>query len=52
MVASKEMQKSGYCIELYYIGVNNLQITTKRIQDRVKRDEHHVPADEVYARYE
>lgn len=48
----EEMQKKGYRIELYYIGVSNLQITTKRIQERVKRGEHHVPADEVFARYE
>jgi predicted ABC-type ATPase len=48
----EEMQKKGYRIELYYIGVNNLQITTKRIQERVKRGEHHVPQDEVFARYE
>lgn len=48
----EEMQKKGYRIELYYIGVSNLQITTKRIQERVKRGEHHVPTDEVFARYE
>lgn len=48
----EEMQNKGYRIELYYIGVNNLQITTKRIQERVKRGEHHVPPDEVFARYE
>ena len=48
----EEMQKKGYRIELYYIGVNSLQITTKRIQERVKRGEHYVPADEVFARYE
>jgi predicted ABC-type ATPase len=46
------MQKSGYRIELFYIGVENLIITTKRIQERVKRGEHHVPPNEVYARYE
>lgn len=48
----EEMQKKGYRIEIYYIGVNNLQITTKRIQERVKRGEHHVPPDEVFSRYE
>jgi len=48
----EEMQKKGYRIEVFYIGVNNLQITTKRIQERVKRGEHHVPPDEVFARYE
>jgi predicted ABC-type ATPase len=46
------MQKTGYRIELFYIGVDNLQITSKRIQERVKRGEHHVPPDEVFARYE
>jgi predicted ABC-type ATPase len=48
----EEMQKSGYRIELFYIGVKDLQITTSRIQERVKRGEHHVPPNEVYARYE
>jgi predicted ABC-type ATPase len=46
------MQKTGYRIELFYLGVENLQITTKRIQERVKRGEHHVPPNEVFARYE
>jgi predicted ABC-type ATPase len=48
----EDMQNKGYRIELYYIGVTNLQITTKRIQERVKRGEHHVPPNEVFARYE
>lgn len=48
----EEMQKSGYRIELFYIGVDNLQITTSRIQERVKRGEHHVPPNEVFARYD
>jgi predicted ABC-type ATPase len=48
----EEMQKKGYRIEIFYIGTANLQITTKRIQERVKRGEHHVPPDEVFARYE
>ena len=48
----EEMQKAGYRIELFYIGVDNLQITTKRIQERVRRGEHHVPPNEVFARYE
>ena len=48
----EEMQRKGYRIELFYIGVSNLQITTKRIQERVIRGEHHVPPDEVFARYE
>jgi len=48
----EEMQKSGYRIELFYVGVNDLEITTKRIQERVERGEHHVPPNEVFARYE
>lgn len=48
----EEMQRSGYKIEIFYVGVENLAITTKRIQERVKRGEHHVPPNEVFARYE
>lgn len=48
----QEMQKKGYRIVIYYVGVNNLQVTTKRIQERVSRGEHYVPPDEVFARYE
>jgi predicted ABC-type ATPase len=48
----EEMQKSGYRIELFYIGLENLILTTKRIQERVRRGEHYVPPNEVYARYE
>jgi predicted ABC-type ATPase len=48
----EEMKRSGYWIELFYIGVNDLEITTKRIQERVERGEHHVPPNEVFARYE
>lgn len=48
----EEMKKFGYRIELFYIGVNDLEITTKRIQERVERGEHHVPPNEVFARYE
>lgn len=47
----EEMRKKGYDIQIFYIGVDNLEITTKRIQERVKRGEHHVPPDEVYARH-
>jgi len=48
----EKMQKEGYRVEVFYIGVDNLRITTKRIQERVKRGEHYIPPDEVYARYE
>lgn len=48
----EEMQKTGYRIELFYIGVENLILTTTRIQERVKRGEHYVPPNEVYTRYE
>jgi hypothetical protein len=47
----EEMQKRGYRVEIYYIGVSNLHIANIRIQERVKRGEHYVPADEVFARY-
>lgn len=46
------MQKRDYQIQIYYVGVVDLNMTTDRIAERVKRGEHHVPKDEVFARYE
>ncbi len=46
------MQKAGYKINLLYVGVQDLEITTKRIDERVKRGEHYVPPGEVLNRYE
>ena len=49
----KEIQQSdGYRIELMYVGVEDLKITTARIQERLKSGEHYVPADQVMDRYE
>lgn len=47
----EQKQKQGYKIQLYYIGVKDMKITSLRINERVKRGEHYVPPDEVYARY-
>jgi len=48
----QQMKQEGYRIEVYYIGVDNLHTTTSRIEERVQRGEHHVPQNEVFARYE
>lgn len=48
----RQMQQEGYRIEIYYVGLMNIQTTTKRIQERVKRGEHFVPPEEVLLRYE
>jgi len=45
-------QKDGYRIEMYYIGVEDLKITTKRIQERLKSGDHFVPADQVAEQFE
>ena len=38
--------------EIFYVGLNDLQITTRRIKERVERGEHYVPPEEVLLRYE
>ena len=48
----QQMQQDGYRIEIFYVGLNDLQITTRRIKERVERGEHYVPPEEVLLRYE
>lgn len=46
-----KMKKKGYKINLLYIAVEDLEITTKRINERVMRGEHYVSPDEVMKRF-
>ena len=45
-------QEGGYRIEIFYIGLSNLKVTTRRIRERVERGEHYIPPEEVLLRYE
>jgi predicted ABC-type ATPase len=45
-------QEGGYRIEIFYVGLGNLQITSRRIKERVERGEHYIPPGEVLLRYE
>ena len=48
----QQMQQDGYRIEIYYVGLDNLLIMTRRIKERVERGEHYIPPEEVLLRYE
>ena len=48
----QQMQQEGYRVEIYYVGLSDLRITTKRIKERVERGEHYIPPEEVLLRYE
>jgi predicted ABC-type ATPase len=51
----KTMQKAkekGYFIRLYYIGVSSAEESIMRIQNRVKKGGHDIPAEDVMRRFD
>ena len=50
----KTIQKArseDYTIRLYYVGVNSVEESLKRIRNRVEKGGHDIPADDVQRRY-
>lgn len=45
-------REKSYYIRLYYIGVNSLEESLSRIENRVKKGGHDIPDDDVKRRYE
>lgn len=45
-------KEKNYYIRLYYIGVNSLDESLLRIENRVKKGGHSIPAEDVKRRYE
>jgi predicted ABC-type ATPase len=45
-----DIQNRGYIIQLFYFGIDDLNLSVKRIAERVLRGEHHVPANLVKER--
>lgn len=45
-------RERDYYIRLYYIGVNSLEESLSRIENRVRKGGHNIPADDVKRRYE
>ncbi len=44
--------EGGYFIRLYYVGVNELSESLLRIENRVRKGGHSIPAEDVRHRYE
>jgi predicted ABC-type ATPase len=45
------MRQKGYQVRLYYLWIPNIQLTLKRIAERVRRGGHAIPSDTVRRRY-
>ena len=47
----KKAQELNYFIRLYYIGVNSVDESLRRIKNRVEKGGHNIPANDVERRY-
>ena len=49
---AKRAKEQGYYIRLYYVGLSSVEESLKRIQNRVAKGGHDIPANDVLRRYE
>ena len=49
--AQKEAKEAGYYIRLFYVGLDTVQESLKRIQNRVEKGGHDIPPDDVKRRF-
>ncbi len=47
----RSMRQKGYHVRIYYLWIPTVQLTLKRIAERVKRGGHDIPADTARRRY-
>lgn len=47
----RELRNRGYAIRFYYLWIPSVQLTLKRIAERVKRGGHDIPSDVAVRRY-
>lgn len=48
----KKAIEKGYCIRLYYVGLNTVEESILRIENRVKKGGHNIPDADVKRRFE
>jgi len=48
----KQAKKAGYCIELYFLCLQDSDINVKRVQQRHKNGGHGVPVNKIKSRYD
>ncbi len=49
---AKAAKDAGYFLRLFYVGIDSLEEALKRIQNRVEKGGHDIPAADVARRYE
>ena len=49
---AKMARDLGYIVRLYYIGLDTVEESLSRIENRVRRGGHNIPGDDVRRRYE
>lgn len=49
---AKKVKDLGYYVRLFYIGLDSVDESLQRIQNRVKRGGHNIPADDVERRFQ
>lgn len=49
---AKKAQDLGYYVRLYYIGLDSVEESLRRIENRVKRGGHDIPMEDVKRRFE
>lgn len=48
---AKQVTQLGYCVRLYYIGLDTVEESLARIENRVRRGGHNIPDDDVNRRF-
>lgn len=48
----RQARKQGYCITMYYVGLNSMEESIHRITNRVKKGGRSIPDSDVKRRYE
>ncbi len=48
---AKQVAQLGYCVRLYYIGLDTVEESLARIENRVRRGGHNIPDDDVNRRF-
>lgn len=49
---AKEVKALGYRVRLFYVGLDTVQESLQRIENRVRRGGHNIPHDDVTRRFE
>ena len=48
---ARQVRDLGYCVRLFYIGLDSAEESLSRIENRVKRGGHDIPHDDVIRRF-